>query len=98
MDNSVELNLSVRKLLLQLKCNRHEKRHTFEGTHGECHGGVDTRRFSPPEKSTAKVFSVWERRLRKRLRNAYAVFRRLGILRKGATNSAYCQSLGEVED
>ena len=60
--NSVELNLSVRKLLPQLKCDRREKRHTFEEPHGECHGGVDGKRFSPPEKSAARIFSVRKRR------------------------------------
>ena len=55
---SVELNLSVSKLLPQLKCDRREKRHTFEEPHGGCHGGVDGRQFSLPEKSASRIFSV----------------------------------------
>ena len=51
--NSVELNLSVPKLLPQLKYDRHEKWNTCEVPHGECHGGVNGGISSLLEKITA---------------------------------------------
>ena len=59
--NSVELNLSVRKLLQQLKCDRHEKWNTIEVLHGECHGGVGGR-LLPTREEHRKNFLCAERR------------------------------------
>jgi hypothetical protein len=51
--NSIELNLSVRKLLPQFKYNQLENQNTCEAPHGECHGEVDGGICSLPEKNAA---------------------------------------------
>ena len=59
--NSVELDLSVRKLLTQLAYDRHETPGYYGTPHGGGHSGVDGCRFAASRKCAARFPSVTEK-------------------------------------
>ena len=61
LSNSVELDLSVRKLLPQLAHDRREMPGYYGAQHGGGHRGVDGRRFVASQQSAARFPSVTEK-------------------------------------
>ena len=59
--NSVDLNLSVRKLLPQLACDRHETPGYYGVLHGGDHRRVHGSRFAAPEQSATQFPSITEK-------------------------------------